>query len=137
MKLIVKTINITLIVLTFFLSGTAILGGIALMANFYTPPVDFLQGSIFRDFTIPGLTLSLVVGGSAIFAAILLVRKNPYATLFATTAGIIIIFFEFVEVMVIGSPAGPAHFMQIFYFGLGIVIVIASMGKLFLTIKDQ
>jgi hypothetical protein len=137
MKFFINTIRVILTVLAFFLSLTAILGGIALMANFYTPPVDFLQGSIFKDFTVPGLALSLIVGGSALFAAILLLRKSKYATLFATTAGIIIMFFEFVEVMVIGSPAGPARFMQIFYFGLGTAIVVVSMGTWFLDLLSN
>jgi hypothetical protein len=137
MKNFIKTIHVILTVLAFFLSLTAILGGIALMANFYTPPVDFLQGSIFKDFTVPGLALSLLVGGSALFAAILLLRKSKYATLFATTAGIIIMFFEFVEVMVIGSPAGPARFMQIFYFGMGTAIVVACMGTWFLNLLSN
>lgn len=134
MKLFEKTLHIILIVLTVFLAVTAVLGGLVLLANFYAPPVEMLQGSMFKDFTIPGLALAFVVGGSAIFAAILLFRKSKFNNLFAATAGIIIMFFEFVEMMIIGSPAGPARFMQIFYFGLGTSIVIAAMGTWFLDL---
>jgi hypothetical protein len=35
--------------------------------------------------------------------------------------------FEFVEVMVIGSPEGIARNLQIFYFGTGIIISILSI----------
>ena len=137
MQTLMKSIRILLTTLAFFLFITAFLGGIALIANLYAPPLDYLQGSIFTNFTIPGLALSLVVGGSALFAAVLLLRKSRYATLFAATAGIVIMFFEFVEVMIIGSPAGPARFMQIFYFVLGTAIEIAAMGTWFLGLRME
>jgi hypothetical protein len=129
-----KTLDIVLIVLTFFLSLTAILGGIALLAHINTPPVEMLQGSTFRDYTIPALALMLIVGGSALFAAILLLRKSKFALLFAATAGVIIMFFEFVEALIIGSPAGAARTLQIFYFGLGTLVVIAAMSAWFLDL---
>ena len=44
-------------------------------------------------------------------------------------------FFEFVEVMIIGSPAGIVRTLQIFYFGLGTAITIASMGTWFLDLR--
>jgi len=137
MKLFRNVLHIILIVLTIFLSLSAVLGGAALVANFYTPPVEMLAGSMFKDFTIPGLSLALIVGGSALFAAILLFRKNKFDILFSATAGIIIMFFEFVEMLVIGSPAGPARFMQIMYFGLGTAIVVASMGTWFLDLQSN
>jgi len=49
----------------------------------------------------------------------------------------VIMFFEFVEVMIIGSPAGPARFMQIFYFGLGTAIEIAALGTWFLGLRME
>jgi hypothetical protein len=137
MKAIIKTIRVILIGLTLFLSLTGILGGAALMANFYAPPLDYLAGSIFKSFVLPGLALSVVVGGSALLAAILLLRKSSYGVLAAAAAGTIIMFFEFVEVMVIGSPAGPARIMQVFFFGLGTGIVALSMGTWFLALRSN
>jgi len=64
---------------------------------------------MFKDSSVPGLALFFIVGGSALFATILLYRKSKFAVLFSATAGIIIMFFEFVEVMIIGSPAGIAR----------------------------
>ena len=69
----------------------------------------------------------------------LLIRKNKFALLFTTVSAIIIMFFEFVEVLVIGSPAGVARTLQIFYYGLGMLIVITALGAWFidlLTGKD-
>jgi hypothetical protein len=134
MNLFRKILYVILALLTIFLALTGLLGGIGLLAGFNAPPVDQLQGSMFKDFTIPGLSLSLIVGGSALLAFILLLRKSKFMILFSTTAGIIIIFFEFVEVLVIGSPAGVARTLQIFYFGLGTLIAALSMGTWFLDL---
>ena len=130
MALLTKSIRIILIVLTFFLALTAVGGGIQLLTGVFVPPVEMLNG-IFNDYTIPGLALGLIVGGSALFAGILLARKNKFAIMASIAVGVNIMFFEFVEMLVIGSPAGPARFMQIFYFGMGTVIICVSLGQWF------
>ena len=137
MKPFRNVLHVILIVLTIFLALTAIPGGVALLANIYAPPVDMLAGSLFKDFSIPGLSLALIVGGSALFAAVLLFRKNKFDIIFSATTGVIIMFFEFVEMLVIGSPAGPARFMQILYFGLGTAIVVASISTWFLDLRSN
>jgi hypothetical protein len=120
-------LRIVLIVLTAFLALTAIGGGISLMANLYAPPVEQLQGSIFKSFTIPGLALFLLVGGGSLVATIFLIGNNRFAFFASAAAGFLIIFFEFVEVMVIGSEPGVARTLQIFYFGLGTLILAMAM----------
>jgi hypothetical protein len=135
MKLFIKILHITLTCLTLFLALSGFAGGVGLLAKFNAPPVSQLEGSLFKDWTIPGLSLFLIVGGSALFAAILLLRKSKYALLASVTTGIIIMFFEFVEVLVIGSPAGIAQTLQIFYFGLGTAITVASMGLWFIDLS--
>ncbi len=137
MKIITKTLRIILIILVLLLAITAIPGGITLLANFYAPPVDQLQGSIFKDFTIPGLALTLMVGGSALASAIFILKKSKWGVLFAAVAGVIIMFFEFVEVLIIGSPAGASRVMQIGFFGLGTLLLAASLGWRFLELLVQ
>jgi hypothetical protein len=135
MQTITRTIRTLLIVLTSFLTLTAIGGGIQLLTGFYVPPVEMLAGSPFADYTIPGLALGLVVGGSALIAAVLLIRKNKFASLASASAGVIVMTFEFVEVLVIGFPEGAAGFMQLLYFGLGIIIVAVSFGQWFFELR--
>lgn len=120
MKLIRTIIRWALIVLSIFLALSAIGGGIALIVGFNTPPVADLAGSPFADYTIPGLALLVVVGGSAVLTAVLLLRRQRFATLAALVAGLIIMVFEFVEVLAIGSPPGAAQVMQILYFVVGV-----------------
>lgn len=135
MQTVPKTIRTLLIVLALFLALSAFAGGIQLLEGTYAPPVDLLAGSPFDSYLIPGVSLGLIVGGSALFAAVLLIRKSRFALLASITAGFIIMFFEFVEVLVIGSPAGPAFALQVFYFGLGVVIVVMSLGQWFFELR--
>ena len=137
MNLLTKSIRVLLIVLTLFLSLAAFEGGVQLLIGFYTPPVEMLNGSIFKDFTIPGLALGIIVGGSALFTAILLIRKNKFSLPASVATGVIIMFFEFVEMLAIGSPAGPARFMQILFFGMGTVIIAASIGSWFVQLQTS
>lgn len=130
-------LHVSLIVLTIFLALSAIAGCIQLLEGTYAPPIEMINSSIFGDYTIPGLALGLIVGGSAAFAAVLLIRKNKFSLLFSTTAGIIIMFFEFVEVMIFGTPDMTAQILQIFYFGLGTAITVASMGTWFLDLQSN
>jgi hypothetical protein len=117
-----RLVRISLIVLNSFLAVTAIVGGVGLLSGVNTPPVEFLAKSPFNSYLIPGLSLLVLVGGSASFATTMLIRGHRQAflaNLMATTA---IIIFEMVEVAVIGSPAGVARNLQITYFAIGFAI---------------
>ena len=136
MPTLTKSIHVLLIVLSLFLAITAFGGGIQLLTGFYVPPVEMLAGSPFTDYTVPGLALGLIVGGSALTAAVFLIRKNIFASLASASAGVTVMTFEFVEVLAIGFPEGPAGFMQLLYFGLGIIIVVASFGRWFMELTQ-
>jgi hypothetical protein len=135
MQLPRKTLYTTLISLNIFLALTAIPGGFCLLTGIAAPPVDELKGSIFTDYTIPGLALMIIVGGSALLASILLIRKYKYAVFYSAIVGLIIMVFEFVEILAIGSPSGAGLVMQIIYFALGVVIVKWSLFVLYIDIK--
>jgi hypothetical protein len=76
MNVFQKPLHIILIVLTSFLALTAVLGGLVLLTGSYAPPVEMLNGSMFSTYTIPALSLAVLVGGSAVFAAILLPQEQ-------------------------------------------------------------
>lgn len=130
-----KTFYTILILLSIFLALTAIPGGFCLLTGIAAPPVDELKGSIFTDYTIPGLALMIIVGGSAIVAAVLLIRKHKYALFYSAIVGLIIMTFEFIEVLAIGSPTGAGLVMQIIYFVLGVVMVKCPLIILFIDLR--
>ena len=135
MKPLRKVLYTLLLILTGFLAVTALLGGIGILMGFGAPVVDFVEGSIFTDFTVPALSLIFIVGGSGLLATVALLRKSRFGLLLAIFAGIMILFFEFVEVLAIGSPAGLAQNLQIFYFGLGTAIVIVALGVWYIDLS--
>jgi hypothetical protein len=132
-----KITSVILIILTAFLSLTGMMGGAALILDYNTPPVSQLEGSVFKSFLIPGIALFAIVGGSALLAALLLIRKNKFSGPVTLTAGFIIMFFEFIEVLVIGSPPGVARTLQVIYFGLGTIITVFSAGLWFLDLYNR
>ena len=137
MQLLRKTLYTFLIVLNLFLALTAIPGGFCLLTGIAAPPIDTLDGSLFSNYTIPGLALMLIVGGSALLAGIMLIRKIKYALFYSAMVGLIIMTFEFVEVLVIGAPTGVGLAMQIIYFVLGVLLVKWSLFVLYIDSKKQ
>ncbi len=121
-----KVFRILLIIGDAFLALTAIAGGIGLLTNLIAPPTSDLQGSLFHNYVVPGLSLMLIVGGGALVGTLLLSRRNPWALLVAEASGVVIIGFEMVEILVIGSPAGLARSLQVFYISLGLGIIVLS-----------
>jgi hypothetical protein len=124
---LLSVLRVALIVLTGFLALSAVPGGITLLAGIYTPPVEQLKGSVFSSFLVPGLALLVVVGGGALLALVLLIRGSRLGLVVAGLAGAFVMVFEFVEVLAIGSPPGPAFVMQVLYFGIGLGLVCLSL----------
>jgi len=124
--LIKRIEHILLIVLDAFLALTAVAGGLGLVTGTLAPSVQLLQGSPFSSYTVPGLALLVLVGGSALVATFLLLRLPPLGVLASGIAGVMIMGFEIVEVLVIGSDPGLARNLQFFYFTLGLVIAVLA-----------
>jgi hypothetical protein len=120
-------LRILLIVCSVFLALTAFAGGVGLLAGLNAPPVELLKGTPFSDYTIPGLSLFVLVGGGALSAVILILRRHPFGLPAAGAAGAMIIFFEIVEILAIGSDPGVARTLQIFYLSLGLVILLLAL----------
>jgi hypothetical protein len=124
-----RVLRVLLIVLLIFLAITSVAGGVALITGAIAPGVEMLEGSPFKDYTVPGLSLAILVGGPAIAAVILLLRRHPWGVLVGGVAAMGIIIFESVEVLVIGSEPGVARTLQSLYFAMGggILIVAAAL----------
>lgn len=132
-----KILYPALVTLNIFLALTAIPGGFCLLTGIAAPPIEELNDSVFKDYTIPGLALMIIVGGSALAAAIILIRKHKYALFYSAIVGLIIMTFEFIEVLAIGSPTGAGFVMQIIYFVLGALLVKWSLFVLYLDMKKK
>ena len=109
-----KVIRIALLVLETFLWTSAFGGGIAILQGavfgFVLPRV-WLAGTPFSDYTIPGLTLVIVVGGTALLAAATVFIQREWAVLVSVLAGLFMAGYEVVEVVLtanLGMPFPPS-----------------------------
>jgi hypothetical protein len=125
-----KSIRITLVILEVFVALSAAAGGIGLLTGAIPASVDGLQGSPFVDYTIPALALIIIVGGSMLLASATILIKNEFGVLASAFAGLAMMIFEIVEVMVIDRTGGStlmiAVVLQSFYFALGLAIFVLS-----------
>jgi hypothetical protein len=123
-----KVIRIALVVIEAFIGLSAIGGGIALLRGdfMHEVPVAWLAGTPFSDYTIPGLVLVIVVGGSALLAAATVFIHREWAVLVSVLAGLLMAGYEVVEAVSLDSKVGnvlPSVLeLQLLYFVLGLAI---------------
>jgi hypothetical protein len=100
-------IRITLIVIEACIGLSAIGGGIALLRGAMDQwlPVAFLQGTPFNDYLIPGLVLTVVVGGGMLLAAATQFIAREWAVLLSAAMGLIMLGWEIVEGAIIDRYA--------------------------------
>lgn len=75
-------------------------------------PREWLAGSPFSDYVVPGLVLFVVVGGALALAAIMVFRGHPLARAIACAAAAVLLVWIVVQVAIIGyvSWMQPATF---------------------------
>jgi hypothetical protein len=98
-----KGIRITLAIIEALIGLGAIGGGIAILIGAFDQwlPLAWLQGTPFSDYTIPGLTLAIVVGGGMLLAAATVFIQREVTVLLSAAMGLIMIGFEVVEVAIV------------------------------------
>lgn len=123
-----KGIRIALFVIEAVIGLSAIQGGIALLQGAFDQvlSVGWLAGTPFGDYTIPGLALVIVVGGSALLAAATVFIEREWAVLVSALAGLMMVGYEVVEVVCLDSKVGDALptvlGLQLLYFVLGLAV---------------
>lgn len=115
-----KGVRIALVVVNMFAAVSAIVGAIGLLVGFMNIPLSELQGTPFVDFTVPALLLGIVVGGSALVAAIIaLFGPRRFEALASAVAGCIMVGWMTVEIAMVGLDV----WVQAAYFAVGLVMI--------------
>lgn len=123
-----KGLRIGIGLITGFIALTAIGGGMALLVGAENArfPLEWLQGTPFKDYTIPALLLTIIVGGSSLIACITTVRNLKNSRIFSMGAGSIMMGFILVEVLILKQvPPGPTS-IEIMYFVLGLATILLA-----------
>jgi len=123
-----KGIRIALVVIEACIGLGAFDGGIALLIGAFGQwlPVAWLRGTPFNDYTIPGLILTIVVGGGMLLAAATQFIQREWAVCLSAAMGLIMIGWEIVEVAIIDryeqAVVPSTVVQQVLFSVLGLVI---------------
>lgn len=101
-KLPENIIRYTLGILLLLVAINAFAGGYYAMAGAKNVPTEWLRGSPFSNYFIPGLFLFIVVGGLALLAAIFIFRHHRLALKAAYVSGTILLLWLLIQVTIIG-----------------------------------
>ena len=118
-----------LIVAMAFQGVSAVAGGYGLVSDptggTLGIPSDWLQGSPFADYLVPGLILLLVLGVFPLAVAYGLWSRAPWSWRAAFLVGIALIVWIAVEVFIIGYVSQPP--LQLVYGLVGIIILLLTI----------
>lgn len=97
-----KYIRYTLGTILLMVAVNAFGGGCYGISGAKSVPVDWLKGTPFHSYLIPGIILFSVVGGACLVAATLVFIKHRLATLFSFYAAVIILIWIVTQLAMIG-----------------------------------
>jgi hypothetical protein len=123
-----RSIRATLALIEACIGLGALVGGIAILLGAFDQwlPVAWLQGTPFSNYLVPGLVLTLVIGGGMLLASATQFIQREWVVLFSATMGLIMLGWELVEVAIIDRyeqaivPSTIAQ--QVLFSVLGLVI---------------
>ena len=121
-----------------FIGITAIAGGFRLVSNpngTSDIPIEWLNGTPFTNYLIPGLVLLTVIGFGNVFGGIFSFLSKRYAGGIAAILGTFLILFMTIEVWFVGLRT----FLQPLYFTLGAIVLVLGLKlfKLFITVPME
>jgi len=85
-----------------FIALNAFAGGYYAMAGAAGVPTEWLAGSPFRDYSVPGLILFIAVGGAALIASVSVFLRDPRARLASFAAAAVLLGWLAIQVAIVG-----------------------------------
>lgn len=127
--LLIRVCGAILFVDSVFVALTATLGGITLALGIDKFPAQWLIGTPFRSYVIPGLVLAAIVGGSATVAAVTMVRRSDKGAVLSFTAGAILLGWLLGERLILPKAAFDPQFwwLEAVYIAAGLLMVLPSL----------
>lgn len=121
-------------ILLFFVAITALISGVIIIlypdGSMMQMSTDLLKTSPFKTFLIPGIVLTVFVGGSSAVALVLNILKNKRRYEWAIAAGVMTCGWVIVQMVLINI----FFWLQFVYLGLGILMILIAYqlkGKAF------
>ncbi len=117
-----KFLRITSIVVSAFVAFSAIRGGIALISTGGLGMSTELLNGVLPSYTIPGIILVTIVGGTHLLSAVALIRKRDYSSILLFISGCGLAIWLFTQLYIMKTP----HFLQIINFTFAIFEISAA-----------
>jgi hypothetical protein len=115
-----------LFILVCFIAITATLSGLLMISNpdggILNLPLSLLQGTPFRNYLVPGILLTVFVGGVNLTAVIYNIQRHPNRYGWAMAGGFIISGWIIVQMILIHA----VHWLHFIYLGIGLLIMLMA-----------
>jgi len=131
--------GLALFVANAFVALTAVFGGITVAAGIDKFPADWLTGTVFSSYLIPGLVLCVVVGGSATVAAVATIRDQKSGAISSALAGGILLGWLVGERLILPPAAFSPQFwwLEAIYVAAGLVMVGSAVTAVWIGSKHR
>ena len=118
----------TLFIADVFVALTAVFGGITVATGVDRFPAEWLTGTMFSSYLIPGLILGVVIGGSATAAAVASLRSREVGALSSMLAGAIMLGWLAGERLILPPAAFALQFwwLEAIYVAAGLMMVVPA-----------
>ena len=125
-----KTLAVLLLLLGML---SAVAGIYMIITNGMGMPISWLAGSVFTSYLIPGLILTIILGGFNLTSGILLLLKKKFAIETTIATGFALLIWIFTEMYI----THMTHWLQIAIYIIGIGILIIAMYLFKLSAKQS
>jgi hypothetical protein len=118
----------------------ALYGGIGLLrdADGFGAKRAWLDGSVFPDYTVPGLVLAVVIGGGMLAAAAITATASRSSAPWALAMGLVLLSFGTVETLTLGYVGGAqVALLAAFVVAPGVALSVVGARGLRRTGKPQ
>jgi hypothetical protein len=112
-------VRTALLVLDLFVGLTAVIGGLAILLGAIQMPGEWLHHTPFSSYRVPGMVLAVIVGGSALVAAVAVMVRSVWDAIASLVAGVILVGWIVSEVAMLGFQSG----LQPLYFVIGLLMI--------------
>ena len=131
-------IRIVLAIIEACIGLGALVGGIAILSGAFDQwlPAAFLQGTPFSDYLIPGLLLTVVIGGGMLLASATQFFQREWIVLLSAMMGLIMLGWEIAEVAIIDryeQAIVPSTIVQQVLFSVLGLLIFGLAAYLWLT----
>jgi len=136
---LLRICGVALFVASVFVALTGVFGGITVATGVDKFPADWLIGTPFSSYLIPGLILAIVVGGSAALAAVATLRRADAGALTSMLGGAILLGWLAGERLILPPAAFSPQFwwLEAIYIAAGLMMVAPALTVLWAKRRRQ